>query len=79
MSFRWVPPSYGSLNRKVSPGARPPSRATLAITARTANAMAPTKIGSPLVPWTSVSPVSAWYSPWQASLASAMIGLKADR
>ncbi len=30
------------------------------ITALTAKAMAPTKIGRPLVPCTSVSPVSAW-------------------
>ena len=59
-SFRWVPPSYGSLNRNVSPGSSPPSAATLSITAFTANAMAPTKIGSPVVPCTSVAPVSAW-------------------
>ena len=35
------------------------SRATLSITALTAKAMAPTKIGRPVVPCTSVAPVSA--------------------
>src|SRR6187431_2786282 len=41
--------------------------------------MAPTKIGSPALPCTRVSPVSAPYSPWLASRASAMIGLNAVR
>ncbi len=39
---------------------QPASRATLSMTAFTAKAMAPTKIGSPVVPCTSVAPVCAW-------------------
>jgi len=34
--------------------------AALSITAFTAKAMTPTKIGRPVLPCTSVSPVSAW-------------------
>ena len=41
-------------------GERTESLATLSITAFTANAIAPTKIGRPDVPCTRVAPVSAW-------------------
>ena len=47
----------------MSPSARPPSFATLSITALTANAMAPTKIGRPDEPCTNVAPVSAMIEP----------------
>jgi hypothetical protein len=38
----------------------PPCFAALSITALTAKAMTPTKIGRPDLPCTSVSPVTAW-------------------
>ena len=44
-----------------------------------AKAMAPTNTGRPDLPCTSVSPLVASYRPWQASCASAMMGLKALR
>ena len=51
---------WASLKIQMSPSTGPPVSAALSITALTAKDITPTKIGSPLLPCTSVSPVSAW-------------------
>ena len=58
-SMRCVPPRYGSLTMKTSPGSSAIfSRSTRSITACIVNCMVPTKIGRPSSPWAISSPLS---------------------